>query len=274
MEMLKKQYIVMLCSFIAFTFFLPSKSIGGHHGEKTIVPIITSLLLLNDHPVNPVPLDKIPISLRTFVASVLSKGRFTINSTWSNEGNTLGINADYQGKPYISTVIEYEEAKRQCYKDYNFIKDSGKFDSPTGYEQYTFKDRKCYPKLELANELDPNPPIFDEAGRQILHRYGYYCGGGFGADHNEEPLDGVDYCCKLHDEGAWGGQGEIGRNECGIAMCLSVVTVFGTSSLPADVEEARQHWYGGGSDGGAALICRSESPDSGLPWDAPEPVPE
>jgi hypothetical protein len=99
-------------------------------------------------------------------------------------------------------------------------------------------------------------------------RYGYYCGKDFpaelGAFWNQmpEPLDGVDYCCRLHDETVWSDAGY--SNECGIVMCLSKA-----SGLPAnvmqllpDVEEARQYWYKG-----AASICSGNQYN-----DAPPPT--
>lgn len=226
--------------------------------------------------------------LRTTVTSVLSKGRFTFNNPWTQADlDSVNISAtiDYEATgfgPYTITVAEYEERKRKCYEDYNVLHPAlNNYDAP-GFPQreYTIQDRKCYPRLEWVYYNDPTA-VPDPVATQVLQRYGYYCGGGYGGGTGvsgyqppifniikPEPLDGLDYCCRLHDAQTWGGQGDY-SNECGMAMCVSQVTMFGLSALPADVEEARQYWFGGGAQGGAAILCPGNQR-----FDAPAPTLE
>ena len=64
------------------------------------------------------------------------------------------------------------------------------------------------------------------------------------------------------------GQGD-SSNECGMAMCLRKATALGRSSLPVDMEEARQYWHGGELEGGAVITCPGTQPNG-----APPPVIE
>ena len=227
--------------------------------------------------------------------AALAKGRFTLNVPWTRadlvfeefddpdnfaySSFTRGTGIDEWVRPYTTTMTEYEARRRQCEQDYQSFYPVRTFDSPTGTKQYTFRDRKCYPNLQLANELDRPPDATDGTAKQVLQRYGYYCGvsyPGWAAAPDElqfdapEPLDGVDYCCRLHDVKAWDGRGldNLGddrSNECGMLMCLRKVTAKGLTALPPDVEEARQHWYGEGATGGASYLCPNNQSDDALP---------
>lgn len=233
------------------------------------------------------------------MAASLAKGRFTLNNPWTRAdleyeqiycesgavGQCFDLDPDllaYESipgvwqwvRPYTTTITEYEARRRQCEQDYNELYDADTWENPVTGWTYHFQDRKCYPTLQLANNLQEST-VGDPAAQQVLQRYGYYCGGGFGAQtatfgsDAPEPLDGVDYCCRLHDDQVWRYEGKKESNECGIAMCLRQATVKGIAALPPDVEEARQHWYGEGAVGGATYLCPGNQSD-----DAPAPVGE
>lgn len=186
------------------------------------------------------------------ITAALSEGQFTVNNPWTQadlddqEIGSLGYQhtVDLQplGRvgPYTTLIQQYRAKRAQCQKDAQVLNAN---DEPS-----------CYPTNQGA--------VIAFNGR-----YGYYCGkefpAGLGAFWNQmpEPLDGVDYCCRLHDEEVWGKAGY--SDECGIVMCLSKA-----SGLPAnvmqllpDVEEARQYWYDG-----ARTICGGNQYN-----DAPQP---
>jgi hypothetical protein len=220
--------------------------------------------------------------LSTMTAS-LSQGQFTLNNPWSqadlnyeNISATIGYQAvvdskpDGQVRPYTTLVQQYWAKRRQCEEDYNTFLPSGSFDGLL--RTYHFTDRKCYPTHEWVNGLQEST-LGDELANQVLYRYGYYCGGGypnFGPfdPAAPEPLDSVDYCCRLHDAQTWANRGDY-SNECGMAMCLRQATALpdGVWAQLPDVEEARQHWYGNGAFGGAAYACPGNQSN-----DAPPPT--
>jgi hypothetical protein len=189
------------------------------------------------------------------VTAALSEGQLTLNNRWTQadldfEEITLPISYEGAGQPvgrvrsYTTLVQQYRVRRKQCEEDANVLNPNGE---PT-----------CYPTLV-------------EAINPINSRYGYYCGGGFpagGAFFNgtPEPLDGVDYCCRLHDEQVWG-QGTVvpffPPSECGIAMCLSKASGSPANVIARlpDVEAARQYWY----DGAAALCGGNQSNDAQPP---------
>jgi len=209
----------------------------------------------------------------TTLAAATSKGRFTFNNPWTAQDladENMSPDLNYQSivnihppglyRAYTTLMETYLARRRQCEQDYNTFYAPVTWTPPLGDRTYTFRDRKCYPKLELANELDKSPALFP-TDNQTLQRYGYYCGGGYpelpplSADA-PEPIDGVDYCCRLHDANAWSRYGDSG-NECGIAMCLRQGSMYpaGLDSQLADVLESRSHWYGDGALAGAAIAC-------------------
>ncbi|MFN2348410.1 MAG: PKD domain-containing protein [Thioalkalivibrio sp.] len=231
------------------------------------------------------------------MAAALAKGRFTLNNPWTRAdlefeqiycesgggGSCFDLDPDllaYESitgvwqwvRPYTTMITEYEARRRQCEQDYELLYEPGTYESTL--RDYNFQDRKCYPTLQVANNLQESR-IGDPEAQQVLQRYGYYCGGGFGAQtatfgsNAPEPLDAVDYCCRLHDDQTWNIAGKTFSNECGIAMCLRQATVKGIAALPSDVEQARQHWYGDGIFGGAAFLCPGDQSN-----DARAPVGE
>jgi len=198
--------------------------------------------------------------------AALSQGWLTVNNPWTQADldrldirtpvNSNGVNqpSGRVGR-YTTTVSQYRAKRRQCEEDSN--------------TQHSNGEPKCYPTLQPA---------------QIAFngRYGYYCGASFPpvapfrtetsaqtgmvSDIGPAPMDGVDYCCRLHDAQVWGAESLSDPNgfpnECGILMCLSQATGSPgvMASLP-DVEAARQYWYDG-----AALICPGNQAN-----DAPPP---
>ena len=217
------------------------------------------------------------------MTATLSQGQFTLNNPWTQaELNSENIDAtiSYQDvvnskpngrvRPYTTLVQQYWAKRRQCEEDYNSFLAPGTFDGLL--RTYHFTDRKCYPRHEWVNGLQEST-FGDELAQQVLYRYGYYCGGGypnygpFDPDA-PEPLDSVDYCCRLHDAQTWANRGDY-SNECGMAMCLRKASALpeGVWAQLADIEEARQHWYGNGVFGGAAYACPGNQSN-----DAPPPT--
>jgi len=172
------------------------------------------------------------------MTAALSEGQFTVNNPWTqadlDEQNISSLsywavvaangNRPGQVRPYTTLVQQYRAKRKQCEDDAKILNALG--------------EPSCFPTLQSA--------VLKYNGR-----YGYYCGKDFpaelGAFWNQmpEPLDGVDYCCRLHDDNAWSIAGY--DDECGILMCLSKAsgnpaTVM--ASIP-DVEEARKYWYDG-----------------------------
>lgn len=218
------------------------------------------------------------------MAAAVAAGQFTFNNPWTqgdlnyeNIDATIGYdnvrNANAAGRvdSFTTLVSQYQARRSQCEADYQKRYPRSSWTNPLTSWTYHFTDHVCYPTLRTAGGMD-NTTDGDPAAQQVLQRYGYYCGAGYpdyGAFNagSPEPLDGVDYCCRLHDAGAWNGRGDY-SNECGILMCLAKVTAM-PSTLWAelgDVEEARQHWYGQGAFGGASFLCPgNQSDDAGPP---------
>jgi hypothetical protein len=80
-------------------------------------------------------------------------------------------------------------------------------------------------------------------------RYGYYCGAGHPSqdvtafNYPKQPLDPVDYCCRLHDDGAWADDA-VGM-ACGMKLCLknAAATPGLSKTAMGETERARQCWY-------------------------------
>jgi hypothetical protein len=191
------------------------------------------------------------------VTAALSEGQLTLNNPWTAadlafENITIGITYEGVGqpagrvRPYTTLVQQYRVRRKQCEEDALVLNSNG--------------EPSCYPILVR----NANP---------VASRYGYYCGrnhpphSAFSQSGAPEPLDGVDYCCRLHDARVWDTSGLTLDSECGMVMCLSKA-----SGLPAnviallpDVEEARQYWYGNGIAGGAALVCPGNQSNDARP---------
>ena len=211
------------------------------------------------------------------VTAALSEGQLTLNNRWTQadldfENITEPISYEGAGQPvgrvrsYTTLVQQYRARLKQCAEDANTFYPPQTLSIPLEGD-YHFQDRKCYPTLTFP-PTGLQESVVGPVGSNVLRRYGYYCGGGttpFSSFQNgaPEPLDGVDYCCRLHDAQAWGTTTLTSTpSECGIAMCLSKA-----SGLPANViaqlpfvEEARQFWYDG-----AALACGGNQSNDAQP---------
>lgn len=229
-----------------------------------------------------------PSSTAVLIASVAYKQVLSLNNPWTQNDldyENISTTIDYQQvvdshpdgrvRPYVTLMQQYRAKRRKCEEDYNAFYPPGSFDGLL--RTYHFTDRKCYPTHEWVNGLQEST-FGDELANQVLYRYGYYCGGGyppidpFGV-YAPEPIDSVDYCCRLHDAQIWANRGNY-SNECGMAMCLSKASGLPSSVMAQfpDVEVARQHWYGNGAFGGAAYACPgNQSNDAPPPTFGPPP---
>ena len=261
-------------------------------GGMTATEELIFELLANDGKLESAP-DTVVISVKpvivnapsgfvSTVAALLSKGHFSMNNPWtqadldyeniSAEINYQGIiNTHPPGRVIAHTTLmeEYLARRRQCEEDYQSLYPGSswtvKEDSGI-VTDYHFTDRKCYPTLQQANALEEK--IVGPIAQQVLQRYGYYCGAGFPPGYGPfyiyapEPIDSVDYCCRLHDAQTWANLGSH-SNECGIVMCLYHATVWpdGLQNQLADVEESRQHWYSG-----AATLCPGNQSNNAPPY--------
>jgi hypothetical protein len=270
-------------------------------GGKTTDEQLTFVLVVNDGDFTSEP-DTVTVTvlvapppvadgfLSTLTAA-LSEGQFTLNNVWTQadlDYENISDPISYQGKPqpagrvrpYTTLVQQYRAKRRQCQQDSMLLQNPGSFTMTyLGVDlNYYFQDRKCYPApVDRPNGfVEPPGGVVDPVADQALHRYGYYCGGGFPGDgmytwdaKAPEPLDGVDYCCKLHDASTWGTSTSTFSHpsECGILMCLSKASGLPASvmaQLP-DVEAARQDWY----DGAAAACFGIHSYDAQPPVEGP-----
>jgi hypothetical protein len=160
-------------------------------------------------------------SLQT-VVSALQEQRLTFNNGWTTqELDDLNISHSltYQGAPFTTWKNDYDKKLAEC----------------TVYSgQQINGDTVCLPSKDA---------IFDCSAGSILE-YGYYCGAGRPADGfwGKEPLDGVDYCCRMHDMNVWGPSPTSPMNACGAVMCLYYATEYPAGSVQAfpEVENARQ----------------------------------
>ena len=218
------------------------------------------------------------------MTAAISQGQFTLNNRWTQadlDYENIGTSISYEGanqpagrmRPYTTLVQQYQARRKQCEADSRSLLAPGSL--VISFADYYFQDQKCYPTLTYRPHGFVEPPsgAVGPTANQVLHRYGYYCGGGYPnfdpfAPGAPEPLDGVDYCCRLHDAQAWG-ESTIGsrKTECGIAMCLSKASGFPADVLTQmpDVEAARQFWYGGSVDGGAAFVCGGNQSNDAQP---------
>lgn len=200
--------------------------------------------------------------------AALSEGQLTLNNVWTQadlDDENIDLSIRYQGqnqpegrvRSYTTLVQQYRVRRKQCEADAQEFYPRQTLDlSVLG--TYHFRDRKCYPQqTDEPHGLEEN--FVRPGAKRVLARYGYYCGAGispfsaFGAGA-PEPLDGVDYCCRLHDAQAWNQTDDVfdRSNECGIAMCLAKATGLPANVLDRmpDVKVARDYWYGG-----AATAC-------------------
>lgn len=231
------------------------------------------------------------------MTAALSEGQLTLNNRWTQadlDFENISAAISYEGlnqpagrvRPYTILVQEYRARRKQCEEDFNEFYPVTVYTVPiVNGSTYTIQDRKCYPTLrDRPYYFDgPSPGVVAD---KVLHRYGYYSGGGFPPVHppeppntplsqsrfrdgTPEPLDPVDYCSRLHDEKVWAGEADLEYgNECGILMCL-----YKASGMPAnvmallpDVETARQFWYDGAANNVLFIgACKGNQSDSAPP---------
>jgi len=139
---------------------------------------------------------------------------------------------------YHQDLNDYRRKRALCEEDHQSYDEGG--------------NRLCYPEvgIQLISGILPGCVSLDQF---LGLRYGRFCGAGFPTGHAFnthfiEPIDGVDYCCRLHDWSLWGyglGLNEEFVDACGMAMCLSQASGFPANivELMPDVEDARRCWY-------------------------------
>lgn len=169
---------------------------------------------------------------------------------------------------YHQNFHDYQRKRSLCQAEF----DSGVTDRDD--------NRLCYPKVvvHVGDDIDP----VEEGCANINFsemRYGRYCGWHFPVGHpfndnTREPIDGVDYCCRLHDWGIWSWEWEKDHTldvedlkACGMMMCLSQASGYPSNitTLMPDVEESRICWYEW-----AGIACEGTQPTLpplGLPSD-------
>ena len=142
--------------------------------------------------------------------------RITNNLPWTTAQTDFeNIQADIRpkGAPYTTWKRDYDERLATC--------------EAYGDQEYPNGETICVP------ENDTNASC---AVTEML-QYGYYCGkgrpGNDGFPSPNEPLDGIDYCCYLHDQNIWHSDGATEaenqrQNSCGMLMCL-----YNMSEYPA-----------------------------------------
>lgn len=159
------------------------------------------------------------------VVDALQEQRLTFNNHWTTQDlDDLNISHSltYQGAPFTTWKNDYDKKLAEC----------------TAYSgQQINGDTVCLPSKDA---------IFDCSAGSILE-YGYYCGAGRPADGfwDKEPLDGVDYCCRMHDRNVWGPSPTSPMNACGAVMCLYYATEYPAGAVQGfpEVENARQCIY-------------------------------
>jgi hypothetical protein len=180
-------------------------------------------------------------SLVTTIVAALEVPRITTNNPWSDatadyENAFWCLDAvcgvwsylGYFGHPYTTWKADYEAKLDEC-ESYG--------------EDEVEGERVCVPTSDTG---------FDCATSSMLE-YGWYCGAGRPAPGywGKEPLDGVDYCCYLHDNRVWDERDApsniaIERNlACGMALCLyhQMEHPAGAASAFPEVQTARQCIY-------------------------------
>lgn len=192
-----------------------------------------------------------------------SIGKYDI-AWWGKTGYQNDLNdGSKKIQEFTQTLKEYKQRNQACRADEN---------NPDG---------KCYTVLKHRN---------NGAGAEILGcpdntalefnslRYGYYCGADHPVqdvtpfNHSKQPLDPVDYCCRLHDDATWADD-EAGK-ACGMMLCLqSAEATSGLfSTIMGETGRARQCWFDMSSK-----ICRGAGdltpPGTVSPVNAPIKIP-
>jgi hypothetical protein len=160
------------------------------------------------------------------VVSAMQETRITMNYPWTSQDLAdMGVSPDpgHEGTTFTTWKKNYDRKLAEC-EAFGDAKDSN-------------DELICVPRKSTSHT--------DCSSDKILE-YGYYCGAGRPAIGywNKEPLDGVDYCCYLHDLQAWqGGNGTHQQNlACGAVMCMMKATAYpaGAENQFPDMENARQ----------------------------------
>jgi len=176
-------------------------------------------------PVTTTPQTSVDDGSLLSVVDAMQEQRLTFNNHWTDSQlSALNIPSTltYQGDPFTTWKNDYEQKRLEC---------------------------AAYSGQQIGGEtvcLPSKAATFDCSAGSILD-YGYYCGGnrpvtGF---WGKEPLDGVDYCCYVHDLNVWGPSPTSPMNACGAVMCLYYATEYPAGAVQAfpEVENARQCIY-------------------------------
>ena len=176
-------------------------------------------------PQTPVAQDSADDGSLLSAVAALQEERLTLNNPFTASDLSyldIGAGLNYHGAPFTTWKNDYEKRRLEC---------------------------EGYAGQEINGEpicLSSKDALFDCSAGQILE-YGYYCGGGRPAQGFwlKEPLDGVDYCCYIHDLNVWGPSSTSRINACGAAMCLYKATQYPADAVATfpEVENARQCIY-------------------------------
>lgn len=183
------------------------------------------------------------------VLAAMQEPRITLNNPWTTgqtDYENINSRVTWQGHPFTTWKNDYLAKKAECesYDGQTVDKDGS-----IGTTEVCISTKKATA----------------DCGNGTMLEYGYYCGGGRPGVGlwGKEPLDGVDYCCYLHDRRVWGDQSESDL-ACGAIMCMYNMTAYpaGAEASFPEVENARQCLHDK-----AAIVCfpGNQSNDSPAP---------
>ena len=162
--------------------------------------------------------------------------------TPANDSYTDEFSTRKRVRTYHQPILEYRRKLVECQQDFA--------------TSDALDNRNCYPEVVIHRTDN----TFADGCATIdfnRMRYGRYCGKGYpdfsafraGSDREREPIDGVDYCCRLHDDLAWAKGSGLDPvvqegNACGMVMCLRHASGMPANieNLIPDVVEARACW--------------------------------
>jgi hypothetical protein len=195
---------------------------------------------------------------------------FTVNRQWSQADwdalHIAGTAAPWEGRPFDDDPVyepgqivafttrlrDYRQQRTKCEEEFH--------DGPRN----SLGEATCYPD---PTEIDPDTgevvgTIRDRDCKRLTLslariRYGRYCGRNF-PDHgvwldnrrtrsdpslDVDPVDGIDYCCRLHDALVWDPTAKAGAasqdNSCGWVMCAMQASAYPANALDTYFTAAR-----------------------------------
>jgi hypothetical protein len=182
------------------------------------------------------------------VLSAMNEPRMTLNNPWTTgqtDHENINSRVTWQGQPFTTWKDDYLTKKAEC-------------------ESYDGKTVDKDGSSGTTEVCIPTKKAIADCGNGTMLEYGYYCGAGRPGVGlwGKEPLDGVDYCCYLHDRRVWGDQSNSDL-ACGAIMCMYNATVYpaGAEAFFPEVENARQCLH----DKAAILCGGNQSNDSPAP---------